>query len=132
MMIEEEIYNKCKKDWNCASKIVSSLPFEEDTKKTIMENYVEKFIDKKVFLAQLVTNLIYGCGEFDSRKDEINCYLSLYYSGRVRIPLKENSLILIHSIIRNIIKENNVIDLLDMCEKGNEYACNFIEEISLI
>ncbi|WP_148230327.1 hypothetical protein [Acidianus hospitalis] len=132
MMIEEEIYNKCKKDWNCASSIISSLPFEEDTKKRIMESYVEKFVGKRIFLVQLVTSMIYQCGELNSKKDEINCYLSTYYSGRVEIPLKENSLILLHSIFRNIIKDNHEEDLLDMCKQGNELACNFIEEVSLI
>ncbi|BDC18059.1 hypothetical protein [Acidianus sp. HS-5] len=131
-MIEEEVYNKCRNDWGCASLVISSLPFEDNTKKRIMEDYIEKFVGKRIFLAQVITEMIYHCNEFNSKKDEINCYLSTYYFGRVEIPLKESSLLLLHSIVRNIIKDNHEEDLLEMCKQGNNLACNFVEEISLI
>ncbi|ARM75612.1 hypothetical protein [Acidianus manzaensis] len=129
-VILQQIYNECLKKnkyWNCIANELNLLPYSKETKKIFMLKYIKKYLGINTFIAGILSKSIFNCINSNKNNDEIECYIRIYDHLEDLPPLlPDEILIRIHKTVRILLTEKRN-DIENLCNKGNEIACEILE-----
>lgn len=132
-IILQRIYENCSKKknyWNCVVRHINVLPFSDQTKKSYMLSYIQKYLGTNQFIASLLSKNIFSCLTFSENR-EIECYLKMFDKIEgLPFLLPEEILLKIHKAVKNLLSDKKS-DLEILCANGNKKACEILSDFSI-